>query len=124
MCILFYTKNLDLTGTRLRKVMTSKGCCMEVYHTLEALSLRLHKPKQYFDLLVLLPADKDELLTLLLIRDKLADIPLILILPDQSEDMTAMGHKLFPRFISYAKSDFSDVTGVINRILNNRIYAQ
>lgn len=124
MCILFYPKNLNLIGTRLRKIMISEGCSMEIYHIFEDLSLRLHKPKQYLDLMVFMPADIDELLALLLIRDKLTDISLVLILPDQSEDMTAIGHRLFPRFISYAKSDFSDVAGVINRILSNRICAE
>lgn len=121
MCILFYAEKMDLIGNKLRKIMTSEGCGdnLQVYKNFEELTLRLHKPKRDCRVMVLLPADKNELLSFLLIRDMLADVPIILILPDQSKEIIDMGYKLFPRFISYKDSDLTDVSGVINRILTN-----
>ena len=55
----------------------------------------------------------------LLIRDLLADIPVILILPDRKKETIHLGHKLCPRFLSYTDSNFSDVALVLSKMMRN-----
>ncbi|MBF0510583.1 MAG: hypothetical protein HQK57_16890 [Deltaproteobacteria bacterium] len=54
---------------------------------------------------------------LLLIRDLLLDVKMILILPDKEENTVAVGHALYPRYMTYADGDLQDVVEVIKKCL-------
>jgi len=42
---------------------------------------------------------------------------IILILPDEDNETITMGHTLFPRFSTYADSDFKDVAAVLKKMI-------
>jgi hypothetical protein len=65
---------------------------------------------------VILNVSKQTLITLLPIKDLLEDTNLILILAERDEETVALGHRLRPRFITYADSDFLDVASVVMKM--------
>ena len=67
-------------------------------------------------LLVFLAEGVRDLLDLHRLENLLIDIPLILVLPDQSEECLAIGHSLYPRFVSYMDEDFGGLSQVIGKI--------
>ncbi len=90
---------------------------IEISRTIKGLSRRLRQPSFGGLIAVLLASDLDDLKDFVAIGDLLSRIPLILILPDTKRATTCLGHKLFPRFISYVWSDPSDVSAVLSKML-------
>jgi len=115
---IYYSEN-DRNGERLegilRKLVPSKD--IQAYRTVDDLSRSLRQPGHTFDILVLVPAMGPELLNLLRIRYLLTDLRIVLVLPDRSGDTIARGHTLYPRYVSYADGDFSDVAAVLDKML-------
>ncbi|MEN6620984.1 MAG: hypothetical protein ABFD50_05510 [Smithella sp.] len=73
----------------------------------------------YGDLMVLLlPADENELSSIIGLKELFGDMPIILILPDRGKETTALGYKLRPRFITYSDSNFLDVATVLIKMKN------
>ena len=123
MNLLLYTSGIDEASKRLLKMATNfpnKGIA-EIFHSLENLTGRLNQPKNNHTVVVLHVATEKELSHVLSIYDFLQDIKLILILPDREEPTVAKGHKLHPRFLSYADSDFSDIGAVLNKMFENAV---
>ncbi len=54
---------------------------------------------------------------LLAIRDFLSDIRMIVVLKDQEKDTITKAHRLYPRYITYADSDFIDVGAVLTKMM-------
>ena len=65
---------------------------------------------------VILAASEEDLLTILSISDLLYDVRFILILPDREDITVAIGHSS-GRFMSYADSDFREVTAVLGKMI-------
>jgi hypothetical protein len=65
---------------------------------------------------VFLVSDRRELQGLIECREWLRDSRLILVLPDEEMETVSRGHVLRPRFITYAESDFIDVSAVLGKM--------
>jgi hypothetical protein len=119
--VLFYSKATKGAGKRGQKIIEAQvpGEQIEIYRTIERLSNRLHQPTYNLDITILLAASKVDLFDLLSIQDLLTDIRIILILPDRESDTISKGHKLYPRFVSYADGDLKDVAAVLSKMLGN-----
>lgn len=65
---------------------------------------------------VLLISNREELLTLMSIRDLLLEVRIILVLPDRGEDTARIGHRLYPRFVSYMDSDFGEIAAILDKM--------
>ena len=115
--IYFNENNRD--GDRLDGILQELAPSEEIraYRSVDDLSRSLRQPGHTFDILVLAPATGRELLNLLRIRYLLTDLRIVLILPDRLGDTIARGHTLYPRYISYAHGDFSDVAAVLEKML-------
>jgi len=50
-------------------------------------------------------------------QEWLWDHRLILVLPDDDMETISLGHALRPRFVTYAESDFIDISAVLGKIL-------
>ena len=123
MNLLLYTSGTDDASRKLVEMaltFAAKGTA-EIFHSLENLTNRLTQPKNNQTAVVLHAATEKELAQMLSINDFLQDIKLILILPDNKEPTIAKGHKLHPRFLSYADSDFADIGAVLNKMFENAI---
>ena len=66
-----------------------------------------------------LATTKEELSGILSVRELLVDVRIILVLPDQDKDSIKKGHTMWPRFLTYASSDFSDAAAVLRKMIQN-----
>jgi len=118
MGLLFYAASKNGAGKRLERMI--EGLVpqedIEIFLTIESFSQRLQQFRGDIYLMVILTTTTDELWEVFLIRNLLFDIPLILILPDRKPDTIAKGHKLRPRFITYADGDFSEFAPVLEKM--------
>ena len=90
---------------------------LEIYDKFEGFSKRLHRPMDDIPVAVILASSEEDLLTILSISHLLFDVRFILILPDREDITVAIGHSLRPRFMSYADSDFREVTAVLGKMI-------
>ena len=67
-------------------------------------------------------SDRNDLCFLRSFRSLARETKLILILPDKQADTVSEGLLSSPRFIMFLDSDFSDVTAILERMLNNHAY--
>ncbi|MCF8120381.1 MAG: hypothetical protein K9L83_09250 [Deltaproteobacteria bacterium] len=117
---LYYRSPHAEVGLRLRKAVESVMPVekLEVFHALEDLCQRLRRAPVYLPgIAVLFAENQDDLLGLLHVRHLFGDLRIILILPDPEEEMVSKGHALYPRYLTYAYSDFRDVRAVLGRML-------
>lgn len=121
MSVLFYSGKSKKAGKLIQIIIEGQASreMIEVFSAIEDLSARLRRRRYDLILLILLISSQKELTEMLLIRDLLADIPVILILPDRKKKTIDLGHKFCPRFLSYMDSDFSDVALVLNKMMSN-----
>lgn len=68
---------------------------------------------------VFLAASKEELSELVSIRNLLADLRIILVLPDARDDTISKGHTLRPRFLTDVDSDFLDIVAVLGKMFSS-----
>ena len=119
--ILLYSALKTGIGERLEKVVSAVvpedmiDICRSIEDLFRNLSRRINKPV----VAVLLAADIEDLLGFVSIRKMFRDTRIILILPDQKNDTIVQGHKLFPRFVSYTESDFTDVSTVLAKMIES-----
>lgn len=115
MKLIVFTGQCPDAVQRLKAAISTLSSEMEVdyFSTVDALSTMLRRFHQRPLLAVMLAADQDELRNILLLKDALADIPMILILPDREPETISTGTQFHPRFISYVDGDFKDVLEVL-----------
>ena len=118
MNLLFYAGETSGPGKRLRNMIQAvvPEDRMEIYRDLQSFTRRLCRPAYDLATAVLLAGSGKDLQELLSIRDLLSDKKIILLLPDREDDTISKGHKLYPRYLTYAEGDFADVVAVLRKI--------
>ena len=91
---------------------------LEVLRSRRGLLKRLHQPIFFIDVAVLVFSNPQELREMVALNYLFGNLRLILILPDHHAETIALGHKLYPRFISFADSDLEDVRMVLKNYLD------
>lgn len=94
-------------------------CTLETFADLQSLDERLRHSGIGEIWLLLIISCAGELHRLTAMGELIQDCRSILVLPDQKQDTVAAGHRLYPRFISYQDSDFSDVRCVLETMILN-----
>jgi hypothetical protein len=119
MKILYYSSTINGAGEWLQEAIESvvQAEKTEIYRNLESLSQRLRRPTQLPDVSILFANSRADFMDLLPIRDLLLNLRIILILPDGNKETITRGHTLFPRFLTYANSDFKDVAAVLKKMI-------
>ncbi|MEW6261952.1 MAG: hypothetical protein AB1641_02650 [Thermodesulfobacteriota bacterium] len=122
MNVLFYYSAESSDGARLRQVVEKivPAASLERFSSLAELDGRLRRPSPGPHLAVIMAADEMELSLVTSMSDLLAYLPLILIVPNQEEDILELAHLLRPRYLSFTDGDFKDVSAVLGRILNHK----
>ena len=92
---------------------------IETYRTLESLSFRLREARNEQALSILLASSREELLSILALRDAFHGVPIMLVVPDQDHETLTIAHKLHPRFLTYKDDDFTDLGAVLAKKLNS-----
>lgn len=117
--LLFYAHRSDPDGKRLLMAVAAaipEGS-LEIYRDLEELSHGLRAPGRVGMVAVILAASVEELKDSFLLKDLLADVPMILVVPDQDVATIQWAHQMAPRFISQKDSDFSALAKVLEKML-------
>jgi len=119
MKVLYYGTTNNGAGKRLQKAIES---VIPIEHTefcrdIEELGRRLRLPTCDLSICVFFAKSKAELFDLVLMKGLLFNLRILLILPDGDNETITMGHTLFPRFLTYADSDFKDVEAVLKKII-------
>ena len=119
MDILFYSAALRGMGKRLLRTAVSHIPRERIEHcrTLTELEVRLRQPLDGQGIAMLHTANRDELEAMIACRELLNDFRIILALPDNGEDMTALAHVLKPRFLIFSSDDLTDASVVLGKML-------
>jgi len=119
MKVLYYGTINNGAGKRLQKIIESVVPTenTEVCRNIEELGRRLRLPTSDINISVLYTKNKAELFDLVLIKNLMLNLRILLILPDGDNETITMGHTLFPRFLTYADSDFKDVEAVLKKMI-------
>jgi hypothetical protein len=67
--------------------------------------------------MVLVAADRNDLLDIYAIRELFGIIRIIIILPDREDESVRMGYQLQPRFLTYMNEELSEVYSVLRKML-------
>ena len=92
--------------------------CVEMYNSMIQLHERLNQISHDDVIAVLFIPDHLELANILRFAQVLHDVKSILVLPDREAETIALGHTLYPRFISFADGDLQDVAAVLDKMLH------
>lgn len=115
--LLLYAPVSQGFGEQLQKMaeeLVSKNN-VELYQSIESLAHRLRQSANDLPMAVLYAANREDLSDIVSLRDLLRDVRIILVLPDRDENTIAQGHTLRPRFLTYADSDFADISAVLEK---------
>ncbi len=117
--LLFQPEKANCAGDHLERIIgeiVPRGD-FQVYHSTEDLFQRLRRPWEQLEIAVLLAANKRELDEFISLRDLLEHLRLILVLYDDEKGTVAKGHRLRPRFLTYADKDLTEVGAVLTKML-------
>jgi len=116
---LFYEKKPGIIAERIIRLMQPSAAenKIELYHTIKTLSQRLSRPIDGQAIMILIAADRGDLLDIVLMHKLLFDIRVIIILPDSEDESVRIGYKLKPCFLTYANANLDEVHKVLGKLL-------
>jgi hypothetical protein len=119
MVIVFFANAKNEAAKGLLKDIKQKfyGHQIEIVPTMKALWERFHRPSTKHTILILVPQNRSQLEALIHKGDLINDHPILLVLPDRDLRTVSMGHKLYPRFVSYLDGDFACLSAVLGRMV-------
>ena len=119
MLLIFYEKASDGIAEQLKGMMKPLigEDRIKVYHTISILSKRLAQPIDGRVFMVLVAADRNDLLDIYAIRELFGIIRIIIILPDREDESVRIGYQLQPRFLTYMNEELSEVYSVLRKML-------
>ena len=119
MLLIFYEKASDGIAEQLKGMMKPLigEDRIKVYHTISILSKRLAQPIDGRVFMVLVAADRNDLLDIYAIRELFGIIRTIIILPDREDESVRIGYQLQPRFLTYMNEELSEVYSVLRKML-------
>ena len=121
--ILIYSADSKTTGRRFKKEVERviPDALKKVCRTLEGFKRTLIENMAMYKIVVSLCATRTEMDFLSLMREPLSQCRLILIIPDHRPETIRQAHRLYPRFLSYADSNFENVAAVIQKSTTRHI---
>ncbi|HTP78843.1 MAG TPA: hypothetical protein VMM57_00415 [Bacteroidota bacterium] len=121
MKILVYTPWGNPSADRLSQALDEviPGGAAEVHRQVTSFVQRLRMPSSDLDMLILMPANRQELLAVSVFLSRPPNLRLVLILPDRDKETIAMAHTLRPRFVTYANGNYSELREVLKKMLSD-----
>jgi len=118
--IIFYSDKKG-PGERLLGDIQTKihGHRIEVDQTVKDLSDRFRYPMLDRAIMVLVAESRERLDGLISVGDLINNVPILLVLPDREPATISSGHRLYPRFVTYVDSDFSDLVSVLSKLIHH-----
>jgi hypothetical protein len=93
---------------------------IEFYEDMEDLLFRISRKKIDIFAAIILITDNENLWLISRMKSVIDGLRIILILPDQQSQTVSLGHKLCPRYLTYADSDFRDIRAVLEKMLEKQ----
>lgn len=120
--LVYLSQENNEAGSALVSVFEKSISCgsLKLCNRLEGLIRILRSQTERYELAVLWVSTKIELAGLVELQELMENMPIILILPDQSRATLVEAHKLYPRLISFHDSDAGIVETVINKIREHK----
>ena len=116
MKVLLYSTASEAIVERAKTVLQSSvSDGIEVYRTINDLSLRLRGAKDTA-IVILLVGNREDFLDLLAIRHLFRNIRIIVVVPDTEHETIAMAHRLRPRYLTYIDGNFLGLSAVVNKM--------
>ncbi len=121
MKLLFYAKERKDAGKHVWNLYQELSFDYdgEFFQSIDTLSQRFTQSLGDSVITLLLASSQEDFTDILSIKNLLKRTRIIIILPDRDKDTVRKGHTLFPRFLTYADSNFSWVTAVLKKMLSN-----
>ncbi len=122
MKLLLYSKKAETEDDPLRHAIESvlPANQIEMCSTFEYFFHRLHQPTYDLMAAVLVAENHADLSNLVSIRDLLADLCVLLVLPDQHPQTIAAGFRLWPRFMCEAQDNYTDIGRILRKLIQSR----
>lgn len=120
--IVLYSRDIDRFRMELKEMIEELVVKenVEPYQTIPDLVSRLNRPRCEPLIAVILIADTEELGRLFPIRSVNENVRIILVLPDDSPDIVANGHRLRPRYVTSRGGNLKDLQSVLARMVETR----
>ena len=117
MQVLAYAHYRHSSHAKLSRILqTVPGAEVEFHHDHEGFKGALRREIAGRRLVVFLASDRDDLHFLGGVKELLDDIRLVTILPDREVETIRLGHRLYPRYQTFADTDFSDLKAVLAKM--------
>jgi hypothetical protein len=119
MKLLLYLNGTKANAERLQHAVEGAGTGhhIEFCYSVAGLLQRFRLGRSDLAVVILFASDRTHLAEFLSIGDWLNDLRTILILPDRDSDTITQGLTLRPRYLTFADTDFSDVSAVLAKML-------
>jgi hypothetical protein len=120
--LLFHAARVGKVEEKLLKVIEEgvPNCPLEICLTTKALERRLRGPVFDIEAAVLLAESGEAFQKIVSLRELLQDLKVILITPDSNQATLVKGHLLKPRFMCDRRSDFAELTAVLQRLVSRK----
>jgi len=119
MKLVFYAEGQVETANRLLQRVKEQlsADIIKAYRTFDDFKQGLLQQRQKPHTAILVAANAKDLKRIITLDKLLTDMRIVLVLPDRRKETVSVGHRLRPRYISYADSDFVDTVAVVKQIL-------
>ena len=120
MTIIMFYSNPKGAGERLLSEIQTRihGHRIEVDQTVKDLSDRFRRPMIDRAVIVFVAESREQLERFVAMGDLVSTVPILLVLPDRRKATISIGHKLYPRFVAYLDSYFSDIVSVLSKLIH------
>ena len=93
---------------------------LKIADSLDNLRRIMRRPCVEQTVAILLVPTYQELVELRELSELFSFVRLIIVAPDEEKETVDMAYQLHPRFLSFCDSDFSDVAGVVGKMIRTR----
>lgn len=120
MNIFMYSSEIEGIGKKIQEVLEEllPGDQLGIFRSVDSLSHKLQEAWEEKPVVVILVCQKEELLDLVSIREKLYKVRLILVLPDADEGTISLAHRLRPNFLTYIHRNLNELKAVLEKMLD------
>jgi hypothetical protein len=118
MRLLYYSSGDDQNAMRLEAAVQAviPENQIELFKRVDDFRERLRAPVDPDSIAVLSASNREELQKMQLLRGLLAEIYVILVIPDRKKSTIELAHRLLPRFLSQKEDDFDDLSKVLDKM--------
>ena len=119
MGLILYSKEIKESGERLVNVIKDAlpDYDLEIYSSIDDLTERLHQPLMDISVAIFHAVTHSELMEIVFLADLLAEMRVVLVLPDCNPDALKKAHILRPRFIVTSQNDYKNLDSILKRMV-------